>query len=68
MGDHHTAGSLVWVLDQRQGWIKGTVLKVEGAQLRVRTEEGQVGLYKPEDCPLQNPTSRMGVEVGGSIP
>jgi hypothetical protein len=63
MTDYHTAGSLVWVHDQQQGWIKGDVQKVEGGKLRVRTEKGDVGLYQPEDCPLQNPTSRMGVEV-----
>ena len=63
MTDYHTAGSLVWVHDQQQGWIKGGVQKVEGGKLRVRTEKGDVGLYQPEDCPLQNPTSRMGVEV-----
>ena len=43
--------------------MKGQVVKLEGAQLRVRTEQGSVGLYKADDCPLQNPMSRMGVEV-----
>ncbi len=63
MGDHHTAGTLVWVNDSQAGWIKGEVQKMEDKKLKVRTEKGAVGLYKPEDCPLQNPMSRMGVEV-----
>ena len=63
MGDHHTAGTLVWVNDPQDGWIKGEVLKMEDKKLKVRTEKGAVGLYIPEDCPLQNPMSRMGVEV-----
>ena len=63
MASHHTAGSLVWVHDQQQGWIKGEVLKVEAGKLKVRTEKGAVEAFLPEDCPLQNPTSRMGVEV-----
>ncbi len=44
--------------------MKGEVQKMEGKKLKVRTEQGNVGLYLPEDCPLQNPMSRMGVEVG----
>ena len=63
MGEHHTAGTLVWVNDAQAGWIKGEVLKMEDKKLKVRTEKGAIGLYKPEDCPLQNPMSRMGVEV-----
>ena len=59
----HTRGSLVWLLDPQAGWIKGEVLALEGSQLRVRTEAGDVRLCSPADCPLQNPTSRMGVEV-----
>ncbi len=53
----------MWVIDAQAGWMKGQVVKLEGAQLRVRTEQGSVGLYKADDCPLQNPMSRMGVEV-----
>ena len=64
MAQHHTAGTLVWVSDAQCGWTKGEVIKLEGGQLRVRTEQGSVGLYKADDCPLQNPMSRMGVEVG----
>ena len=63
MASHHTAGSLVWVQDPQQGWIKGDVLKVEAGKLKVRTEKGAVEVFLPEGCPLQNPTSRMGVEV-----
>jgi hypothetical protein len=64
MAQHHTAGTLVWVSDAQSGWTKGEVIKLEGGQLRVRTEQGSVGMYKADDCPLQNPMSRMGVEVG----
>ncbi|KAK9809830.1 hypothetical protein WJX72_000004 [[Myrmecia] bisecta] len=62
MADYHTAGSLVWLQDPQQGWIKGEVLKVEGAKLKVKSEKGVEGLYNPEDCPLQNPGGRGGVE------
>ena len=63
MAQHHTAGTLVWVSDAQAGWVKGEVIRLEGGQLRVRTEQGSIGLYKADDCPLQNPMSRMGVEV-----
>ena len=53
----------MWVSDAQAGWVKGEVIKLEGGQLRVRTEQGNIGLYKADDCPLQNPMSRMGVEV-----
>ena len=61
--EHHTRGSLVWVNDSQAGWIKGEVVSLEGSQLRVRTETGGTRLCSPADCPLQNPSSRMGVEV-----
>ena len=62
---HHTSGSLVWVwASVEQGWVKGTVQKVEkNGQLLVQLEDGKTGKFKPEDCPLANPLSRMGVEV-----
>lgn len=63
MGDHHTAGTLVWVNDPQAGWIKGEVVRMEDKKLKVRTEKGTVALYSAVDCPLQNPMSRMGVEV-----
>ncbi len=61
--EHHTRGSLVWVNDAQAGWVKGEVLGLEGSKLRVRTETGVTRLCSPADCPLQNPSSRMGVEV-----
>ena len=62
MSDYHTQGSLVWVSDA-EGWVKGTVQKVQGEKLLVQNEKGAVALYRAEDCPLQNPLARMGVEV-----
>ena len=61
----HTTGSLVWIwTDNDRGWVKGTVQKVErDGKLQVRLESGSTGSYKPEDCPLRNVESRMGVEV-----
>ncbi len=61
--EHHTRGSLVWVNDSQAGWVKGEVVGLEGSKLRVRTETGVTRLCSPADCPLQNPSSRMGVEV-----
>ena len=63
MATYHTSGSLVWVHDAADGWVKGTVEKVDGKKLLVRTEKGSVASFAPEDCPLQNPLARMGVEV-----
>lgn len=67
MGEHHTTGTLVWVHDPQEGWVKGEVMKMEGKKLKIRTEQGNVAVYLPEDCPLQNPMSRMGVEVGQNL-
>ena len=63
MAEHHTAGSLVWVQDTAEGWVKGVVEKVVQDKLQVKTANGSVQTCKPEDTPLQNPSSRMGVEV-----
>ena len=44
--------------------MKGTVQKVgQDGNLEVRLASGKVGSYKPDDCPLRNVESRMGVEV-----
>ena len=61
----HTTGSQVWVwANNEQGWLKGTVQKVvEDGKLQVVQDDGKVKTYKPEDCPLRNVDSRMGVEV-----
>lgn len=61
----HTAGSLVWVwASNERGWVKGTVKKVaQDGKLQVQLDDGEVRLFKPEECPLRNVESRMGVEV-----
>ena len=59
----HTLGSKVWVNDAVEGWVKGDVVKVEKGSLKVSTEKGSIGAYKPEECPLQNPQTAGGVEV-----
>lgn len=61
----HTAGSPVWIwTSESDGWRKGTVEKVgSDGKLQVRLDNGSVGSYKPDDCPLRNVESRMGVEV-----
>ena len=63
MAEHHTAGSLVWVQDQAEGWVKGVVQRVVGDKLEIKAESGTQLTSRPEDAPLQNPSSRMGVEV-----
>ena len=60
----HTLGSKVWVNDASEGWVKGDVVKVEKGLLKVSTETGTIKAYKPEECPLQNPQTAGGVEVG----
>ena len=62
----HTLGSKVWVNDAVEGWVKGDVVKVEKGSLKVSTEKGTIKTYKPEECPLQNPQTAGGVEVGHS--
>ena len=61
----HTAGSPVWIwVTNEQGWEKGTVQKIEqDGKLQVRLDSGKTASYKPDDCPLRNVESRMGVEV-----
>lgn len=63
MAEHHTAGSLVWVQDANQTWVKAVVERVAADKLEVKTSDGNIVACKPQDAPLQNPTSRMGVEV-----
>ncbi|KAK9815009.1 hypothetical protein WJX73_004719 [Symbiochloris irregularis] len=62
MSEQHTTGSLVWVQDSAEGWVKGVVQKVSKDGLQVKTQSGSVVSCKGEDAPLQNPTTRMGVE------
>ena len=67
MGDQHTQGTKVWLADSELGWVQGDVLKVEKDLLHVRTERGNVKELKPDDCPLQNPGGRGGVEVSCQV-
>ena len=53
----------MWVKDLEQGWVKGVVQSVSPTALDVKLESGTVSSFKPEECPLQNPTARMGAEV-----
>lgn len=64
MAEQHTQGTKVWLSDPQQGWIQGDVLKVDKDLLHVKTEQGDVKQLKPQECPLQNPGGRGGVEVG----
>ena len=63
MADTHTKGSLVWVKDATEGWVKGVVQQVRADGVDVKVESGATSTHKPEDAPLQNPSARMGVEV-----
>ena len=60
----HTAGSRVWVKDDKESWVKAVVQKIEqGSVLIVALEEtGELRKVQPEDAPLQN-TDTRGVEV-----
>ncbi len=63
----HAKGSRVWVFLQEdaegEGWYSGEVVDIRGGQLVVKSASGHTGTYKPEECPLQNPSSLRGVEV-----
>lgn len=60
----HTAGSRVWVKDEKESWVKAEVQKIEGNVLIVALEDsGELRKVQPEDAPLQN-TDTRGVEVG----
>lgn len=63
MADTHTRGSLVWVKDATEGWVKGVVQQVRPESVDVKVESGTITTCKSEDAPLQNPSARMGVEV-----
>ena len=56
----------MWVRDAEEGWVKGVVEAVAATALDVKLESGKVQTFKPEDCPLQNPTARLGVEVSSA--
>lgn len=48
----HTVGTLVWIADKAETWIKGKVEKVVGDKISVKTENNEVKEVKPEDAPL----------------
>ena len=48
----HTVGTLVWVADKVETWIKGEVVQAMGDKIQVKTEDGQLVEAKPDDCPL----------------
>ena len=63
-GGHHTAGSAVWLPDGSSAWRRATVLRtLPGGRLALRDEAGVESEAAAADCPLQNPASRLGVEV-----
>lgn len=66
--DVHTAGSEVWVRDDKEGWMKARVTKVDGSQVEVKTETGEQRTVPVSECPLQNNDARGGVEVRLSSP
>ena len=68
--DQHTNGTAVWYYDDKStdGWVPGIVVKTEGNKLLVKTEGGGTVSLTPEQCPLQNPGSLRGVEVGTPSP
>ena len=53
----------MWVKSAEEGWEKGVVQHVAADALDVKLDSGRVARYRPEECPLQNPTARAGVEV-----
>lgn len=63
VAESHTQGSLVWVADAAESWVKAEVKKVEDGVVTVTTEAGKTVKCSPEDCPIQNPDQRGGVEV-----
>jgi hypothetical protein len=63
----HTVGTKAWIKDAEEGWIKCDVVKVDPGLLTVKTERGSVLQAKPEECPLQNPLARAGVEVSCEV-
>lgn len=51
----HTAGSLVWVRDLKNAWVKAEVISVHNGTLTVVTEKGeQLSALKAEHVQLQN--------------
>jgi hypothetical protein len=61
--DVHTKGSDVWVRDDKEGWLKATVVRVDGTHVVVRTENEDERSVAVSECPLQNNDARAGVEV-----
>lgn len=58
-----TAGSDVWLNDDKEGWLKARVKKIDGTKATVQTEAGDERTTEIEALPLQNSDGRSGVEV-----
>ncbi|GLI63183.1 hypothetical protein VaNZ11_005953 [Volvox africanus] len=59
----HTVGTLVWIKDEEEAWIKGEVIKVENGFVVVRTDAtGAEVKCSSEDAPLQNRDNNRGVD------
>jgi hypothetical protein len=58
-----TAGSDVWIRDDKEGWLKARVKSVNGAKVTVTTDDGSEREADVHECPLQNSDGRSGVEV-----
>ena len=62
----HTVGSRVWLANDKDGFMRGEVIRLDGPKLRVKLEDGSEKDCAEEEIPLQNPDQQIqGVEVGG---
>lgn len=51
----HTIDSRVWVPDERLGWVKGSVRRIEGTKVVVLTDAGATITCESCQAPVQNP-------------
>ncbi|KAG1657561.1 hypothetical protein FOA52_006761 [Chlamydomonas sp. UWO 241] len=69
VAESHTQGSLVWVADPAESWVKALVTNVaKDGVVTVTTEGGKIVKCKAEDAPIQNPDQRGGVEDMTRLP
>lgn len=59
----HTMGTRVWVQDNADSWMRGTVAQVDGDNLLVALEGGRRATYKADKAHMQNPETAGGVGV-----
>ena len=63
----HTVGSRVWLANDKDGFVRGEVIQLDGPKLRVKLEDGSEKDCAEEEIPLQNPGQQIqGVEVGAA--